>query len=80
MKPEHLRIESGYSKFPKGGQQVGMPSPAVRVTHIPSGLSASCDAERSQMKNKNVCLAMLEWGLLEIGWKEPEQEYREALK
>lgn len=69
MKPEDLKIEAGYPKS-KGGQTVGMPTPAVRITHIPTGLSATCYFERSQLKNKRICLAMLEYGLAELEWKE----------
>lgn len=71
LDPKHLRIEAGYSKRP-GEQSVGMPSTSVRVTHVPSGLVAVCDCERSQMKNKNACLAMIEYCLAELGWKELE--------
>lgn len=70
MKPEHLKIEAGFHPHEKGGQTVGMPSALVKVTHIPTGLIAQSDCERSQMRNKNVCLAMLEYGLAELGWKE----------
>lgn len=70
MKPEHLKIEAGWHTPNPGGQQVGMPGTIVKATHIPTGLVAQCDCERSQMRNKNICLAMLEYGLAELGWKE----------
>lgn len=69
MNTEDLKIEAGYPKG-KGGQTAGMPTPIVCVTHIPTGLSATCGFERSQLKNKKICLAMLEYGLAELGWKE----------
>lgn len=69
MKPEHLKIEAGESRYSvPGGQHCGV-STGVRVTHIPTGLMAYCDAHRTQKKNLNVCCAMLEWGIAEIGWK-----------
>lgn len=71
MKLEHLKIEAGYRGRPgghPGGQQCGGPTAAVHITHLPTGLKAECDCERSQLKNKNVCLAMIEYGLAEIGW------------
>ena len=37
------------------------------ATHIPSGLTASCECERSQMRNRNIALSMLEWGMAELG-------------
>lgn len=55
---------------PKGGQQVGIIPIRVQVTHKPTGLIASCGAERSQMKNKNTALAMIEYGLAEIGYED----------
>lgn len=53
---------------PKGGQSVGIIPSRVQVTHRPTGLIASCGTERSQMKNKKIALAMIEYGLAEIGW------------
>jgi len=43
---------------------------AVRVTHVPTGLVAVCENERSQLKNKKIALSMIEWGLSELGWRE----------
>lgn len=70
MNDADLKIESGYPKHP-GGQSVGMPTPAVRVTHVPTGLVAVCDFERSQLKNKRIAMAMIEYGLAELGWIQP---------
>lgn len=53
---------------PKGGQQVGIVPSRVQVTHIPTGIVASCGTERSQMKNKLIALAMIEYGLAELGY------------
>lgn len=36
---------------------------AIRVTHKPSGLVAQCGTNRSQHKNRTICLEMLEMGL-----------------
>lgn len=69
MNPEHLKIEACPIHRP-GGQGVGECSPAISVEHIPTGLIAVSKKERSQTKNKNLCLSMLEWGLAEIGWKD----------
>ncbi len=69
MNTSDLRIKS-LDKSPKGGQTVGMPSLEILVTHLPTGLTATCGCERSQMKNKNVALSMIEYGLAEIGWND----------
>ena len=53
----------------RGGQHVGLMPTGVKVTHVPTGLTASCDCERSQMRNKAVATSMIEWGLSEIGVK-----------
>ena len=65
MKPEHLSIES-VPQQKQGGQHVGVISTGVKITHIPTGLTATCSIERSQMRNRNVALAMIEYGLAEL--------------
>lgn len=50
----------------KGGQHVGMQNYPIKVTHIPSGIVAICGKERSQHKNKNIAISMIEYGLLEL--------------
>lgn len=59
--PEDLRVES-YDPHPPGGQRVGVRS-GVKVTHLPSGLVAICETERSQHRNRLIAVAMLEGGL-----------------
>lgn len=67
MNLEDLKIEP----FPlrkTGGQHVGIISTGVQVTHVPSELVAICTVERSQIKNKDVAIAMIEVGLEKINW------------
>jgi len=66
MNPDHLKIET-IDRTPKGGQHCGVLPRGVKATHIPSGLTASCECERSQMRNRNIALSMLEWGMAELG-------------
>ena len=45
-----------------GGQHVGV-KPGIKITHLPSGLIAISDIERSQHRNKNIAMDMIIGGL-----------------
>ena len=60
IRPEDLEYELWPPRT--GGQQAGISS-GIKVTHIPSGLIAICNTERSQHRNKAIAMDMLLGGL-----------------
>jgi peptide chain release factor 2 len=63
--PEDLKVEVFRSSGP-GGQHMQKTSTAVRLTHLPTGLVASCQSERSQRQNKEIALKILRSRLLDL--------------
>jgi protein subunit release factor A len=58
---DDLLVEPAYPRPPTGGQSVGMPNPTIKVTHLPSGNIAIVGSERSQQRNRDLAISMLEW-------------------
>jgi peptide chain release factor 2 len=73
LKESDLSFEAFRSSGP-GGQSVNTTSSAVRVIHLPTGISVSCQQERGQHRNKATALVLLKGKLLGLKLKQKRDE------
>jgi len=76
IKPEELRIDLFLSSGP-GGQNVNKRETAVRITHLPTKIVASCQSERSQAQNRERAMRLLYTKIYQKRIQEKEKEKSE---
>ncbi len=73
IKDSDLRVDT-YRSSGAGGQHVNKTDSAIRITHLPTGIVVSCQAERSQHKNRSKAFSMLRAKLYEARMDEKRKD------
>ena len=73
LRSDDIKLDTFRSSGP-GGQNVNKRETAIRVTHIPSGVSVECQSGRSQAANKEKAMGILKTKLFHLREKEQKKE------
>lgn len=76
IEEKDLRIDVYRSKG-AGGQSVNTTDSAVRITHLPTGIAAQCQNERSQFQNKQTALKILKARIYEAQQAKKQEELKQ---
>ena len=74
--PEDLKVET-FRAGGAGGQHVNKTESAIRITHLPTGITVNCQNERSQHKNRAAAMTILASRLAELQRAETEERMRQ---